>query len=44
MHELQKRRKKPSFELAALYFSIASLLIATGPEQFSLDRKLFGPC
>lgn len=33
----------PSFELAALYFSIALLLIATGPGRFSLDRKLFGP-
>ena len=33
----------PSFELAVLYFSIALLLIATGPGRFSLDRKLFGP-
>ena len=33
----------PAFELAALYFSIAFLLIATGPGRFSLDRKLFGP-
>jgi len=32
----------PSFELAALYFSIAFLLFATGPGRFSLDRKLFG--
>ena len=32
----------PAFELAALYFSIALLLIATGPGRFSLDRKLFG--
>ena len=33
----------PASELAALYFSIALLLIATGPGRFSLDRKLFGP-
>ena len=33
----------PSSELAALYFSIALLLIAAGPGRFSLDRKLFGP-
>jgi putative oxidoreductase len=33
----------PAFELAALYFSIALLLIATGPGRFSLDRELFGP-
>jgi putative oxidoreductase len=32
----------PAFELAALYFSIALLLIATGPGRVSLDRKLFG--
>jgi putative oxidoreductase len=30
-------------ELAALYFSIALLLIATGPGRFSLDRKFLGP-
>ena len=33
----------PSSELAALYFSIALLLFATGPGRFSLDRTLFGP-
>ncbi len=33
----------PAFELAALYFSIALLLITAGPGRFSLDRKLFGP-
>ena len=33
----------PSFELAALYFSIALLLLAAGPGRFSLDKKLFGP-
>ncbi len=33
----------PSFELAALYFSLALLLIATGPGRVSFDRKLFGP-
>jgi len=33
----------PSSELAALYFSIALLLMAAGPGRFSLDRKLFGP-
>ncbi len=33
----------PAFELAALYLSIALLLIATGPGRLSLDRKLFGP-
>jgi putative oxidoreductase len=32
----------PSSELAALYFSMALLLMATGPGRFSLDRKLFG--
>ena len=32
----------PSFELAALYFSIALLLLALGPGRLSLDRKLFG--
>ena len=32
----------PSSELAALYFSVALLLMATGPGRFSLDRKLFG--
>ena len=33
----------PSFELAALYFAIALLLMATGPGRLSLDRKFFGP-
>ena len=33
----------PSSELAALYFSIALLLFATGPGRASLDRTLFGP-
>ena len=33
----------PSFELAAVYFCIALLLIAMGPGRSSLDRKLFGP-
>ena len=33
----------PASELAALYFSIALLLLTTGPGRFSLDRKLFGP-
>ena len=32
----------PSSELAALYFSVALLLMATGPGRVSLDRKLFG--
>lgn len=32
----------PAFELAAVYFSIALLLLATGPGRLSLDRKLFG--
>lgn len=33
----------PSFELAAIYFCIALLLIAMGPGLLSFDRKLFGP-
>jgi len=33
----------PSYELAAVYFCIALLLIALGPGRLSLDRKLFGP-
>jgi len=33
----------PSYELAAVYFCIAVLLIALGPGRLSLDRKLFGP-
>ena len=32
----------PSFELAAVYFCIALLLIAMGPGRLSLDRPLFG--
>ena len=32
----------PSFELAAVYFCIALLLIAMGPGRVSLDRPLFG--
>ena len=33
----------PASELAALYFSVALLLMAMGPGRFSLDRKLIGP-
>lgn len=33
----------PSYELAALYFCVALLLIAIGPGRLSLDRHLFGP-
>jgi putative oxidoreductase len=33
----------PSSELAAVYFTIALLLIALGPGRVSLDRMLFGP-
>ena len=33
----------PSFELAAVYFCIALLLIAMGPGRLSVDRRLFGP-
>ena len=32
----------PSYELAALYFCVALLLIAIGPGRFSLDRLIFG--
>ncbi len=32
----------PSFELAAIFFCIAVLLIAGGPGRLSLDRRLFG--
>ncbi len=32
----------PSYELAALFFCIALLLMAVGPGRFSLDRKIFG--
>lgn len=35
-------RGGPSFELAAVYFSIAVLLLALGPGRLSLDRILFG--
>ena len=31
-----------SYELAALFFCIAVLLIAIGPGRFSLDRPIFG--
>lgn len=31
------------YELAALYFSLAVLLIAVGPGRLSLDRFVFGP-
>ena len=33
----------PSYELAALYFCIAVLLIAFGPGRFSIDKTIFGP-
>ncbi len=33
--------KGSSYELAALYFSIATALLCTGPGLFSLDAKLF---
>ena len=33
----------PSFELAAVYFCIALLLLVVGPGRLSFDRKLFGP-
>lgn len=32
----------PAYELAAVFFCIALLLLAMGPGRFSLDRKLFG--
>lgn len=32
-----------SYELAAVYFCIAVVLIAIGPGRLSLDRTLFGP-
>jgi putative oxidoreductase len=32
----------PAYELAAVYFCIALLLIAVGPGRFSLDRAFFG--
>ena len=31
-----------SYELAAVYFSIAIFFVLNGPGQFSLDRKIFG--
>jgi putative oxidoreductase len=33
---------QPSYELAAVYFAIALLLLALGPGRLSLDRLLFG--
>jgi putative oxidoreductase len=33
----------PSYELAAIFFCIALLLMAMGPGRFSLDRGFFGP-
>jgi putative oxidoreductase len=32
----------PSYELAALFFCLALLLLAMGPGRHSLDRKIFG--
>jgi putative oxidoreductase len=32
----------PSYELAALYFCVAVLLIVIGPGRLSLDRAVFG--
>ena len=32
----------PSFELAAVYFCIALLLLVVGPGRLSVDRPLFG--
>jgi len=32
----------PSWELAAIYFCIALVLIAVGPGRFALDRFVFG--
>lgn len=31
-----------SYELAAVFFTVAVLLITTGPGRYSLDRKVFG--
>jgi putative oxidoreductase len=31
-----------SYELAAIYFCIALLLLAVGPGRVSIDRTLFG--
>lgn len=31
-----------SYELAAIFFCLALLLLAMGPGRFSLDRKIFG--
>lgn len=39
---LRYNSKGPSFELAALYGSLALTLILTGPGRFSLDALLFG--
>jgi putative oxidoreductase len=33
---------KPSWELAAVYFVVCLLILATGPGRFSLDAILFG--
>jgi putative oxidoreductase len=35
-------RGGPSYELPALFFCVALLILAIGPGRFSLDRKLFG--
>lgn len=32
----------PAYELAAIYFCLALLLIAVGPGRISLDRRIFG--
>lgn len=32
----------PTYELAALFFCIAVLLLTVGPGKFSLDRRIFG--
>jgi putative oxidoreductase len=32
----------PSYELAAVFFCIALLMMAIGPGRFSLDRSIFG--
>ena len=35
---------KPNWELAAVYFVVSLLILATGPGRFSLDAMLFGRC